>query len=780
MFLNRLNRSFSTRLSLAILSFTVLVFIATFSVSYHFSARTIEQDARDDSENLLEVINLKVTSLLRRVEVVPNNLRWVITNRDLTPEDLYGVTRRVLENNPDICGCAIAFEPNHFQEKGRYFSPYSYRDGDKIRSHQLGSEDYDYFTWEWYEQPKRLDKPCWSEPYFDEGGGEMLMCTYSAPIYDKQGKFIGIFTSDISLEWLTDLINGMKKSDLSYTYMLGQDGTYIVHYLRERILNNTIFDVASQMTDTTVMTLGHRMIAGESGMEVFDNDGVESYAFFAPIENTSWSIGIVLPSDEIFGELYRINKIVFIIAITGLLLLFVLCLSIVSRLTRPLHKFAVSARQIARGNFHAKLPKITSQDEMKELADSFQYMQNELTNYIENLKNTTAAKERMDSELRIARDIQMGMVPTKFPPFPDRKEIDVYAMLRPAKEVGGDLYDYFMEGDNIFFAIGDVAGKGVPASLFMSVTRNLFRATAGHFQNPSEIVSSINNTISETNEANMFVTLLVAVLNLKTGVMKFCNAGHNPPILITPEGKSSYMSMAPNIPVGVMDKFEYKDQEITLSDGTMLLCYTDGVTEAENATQELYGENRLLQTINDSKGLNAQQVVKTVVEHVAKHVQDTPASDDITLLTIGYNKLNSITDMMPQTLTITNNVEEITRMAEFIDAMSEQLQLSPALTMNLQLALEEAVSNVILYAYKEADKTIDITFAKAGNQLEVTITDCGVAFDPTAKEDPDHLNLSVEERPIGGLGIFLIKKLMDSVTYKRENEKNILTIKKTV
>ncbi|MDR0988320.1 MAG: SpoIIE family protein phosphatase [Prevotellaceae bacterium] len=779
MFFTGPNKSFSTRLSLAILSFTVVVFLATFSVFYHFSASYIENDARDDAQVTLETINLHISDVLHQVEAVPKNLSWLVSERDLPPDSCYAITRRVIARNPYICGSAIAFEPNYYKSEGYYFSPYSCRsaDGDSILSMQLGNANYDYFNWSWYSEPKRLNAPLWSEPYYDEGGGEMLMCTYSYPFYNSAGKLIGIFTADIDLTWLTDLINGMKKNDQSYTFMIDGDGKYIVHYLKERILHQTIFGAGEEMTSNTqVADLGRRMIAGSQGMATLDNDGVESFVFYAPVRNTNWSLAIVLPKDEVFNELYHINKVVFFITVIGLLTLFVLCITIVNRLTKPLNKFAASARQIASGIFNAKLPVIHSKDEMWELANSFRHMQNELARYISNLKETTAAKEKIDSELRIAREIQMGMIPNTFPA---HRSIDLFATLKPAKDVGGDLYDFLIEDDYLYFAIGDVAGKGVPASLWMAVTHYLFRASVTHIGAPGAMISFINDTMEENNDSNMFVTLFIGKLHLPTGTLTYCNAGHNPPVLVDPANAATYMEVVPNMPIGILNGFAYQEQSCVLPEKSTLLCYTDGVTEAENRQQELYGEQRLLKVATEAGKLHVQELILAVREDIDQHVQGNVPSDDITLLAVNFKRQDPDAQW-PQTLTMTNQLEETQRMSEYVEHIGEQLELTPGTVMNLQLALEEAITNIILYAYKEQGKDISVTFTKTGNELEVVIEDGGVPFDPTAREDPDHLDAPAEERPIGGLGIFLVKKLMDEVSYRRENDKNVLIMKKKI
>jgi len=769
--LSILRHSFSTRLSFFILLFTTTIFVATFAIFYHFSKRIIEKNEHNESENALKIINLQIEKVLRHVEAVPNNLNWVIASEKILPDAMFSITQNVVRNNPDIYGSAIAFEPYYFKEKGYYFSPYSYRDGDTIHSLQLGNEDYDYFNWEWYSKPKDLGAPCWSNPYYDEGGGQMIMCSYSAPILDRKGAMIGIFTADISLEWLTDMIDEMNSCVRSYTFMLDKNGTYIIHDLRERILNQTIFEVSEEIAEPVVKLIGEDMIAGKQGVQVFNNNGIKSFVFYAPIPRTQWSVGIVLPRDEVFRDLHRINLLLIIVGGFGLIALFLICSKIVKNLTQPLKKFADSARKIALGEFSIELPNIRSKDEMKELHDSFSYMQSELINYIEDLQQTSSDKEKIESELRIARNIQMSMIPKVFSPFPSCSDIDLYAVLNPAKEVGGDLYDFFMDNNKLYFAIGDVSGKGVPASLFMAVTRTLFHAIAAN-ANPDAVMNAINLTLSKNNESNMFVTLLIGVLNINTGIMQYCNAGHNPPVVIAPDGNCSWLELTPNLPVGVARNFLYQMQSITLLAGTALVLYTDGITEAENSKKELYSERRLMETINFNATLSSQELTEAILSNINNHIKENDHSDDIAILVIGYRKNQNKTK---STLVISNNIGDLKKITQFI----ENIGLSGNIAMNINLAIEEAVVNVIRHGYNGSQITedIEISFMCEEDNLIFTITDTGSTFDLTLVDAPD-ITLSAEERSVGGLGILLIKKIMDKVVYRRENGKNILTLVK--
>ena len=439
------------------------------------------------------------------------------------------------------------------------------------------------------------------------------------------------------------------------------------------------------------------------------------------IENTGWNLSIVLPEKEVYGNANRIGGLVLLLQLVGLALLGL----ILHRTARNLYK----------------------------------------------LKNVSETKEKIENELRIASNIQMAMLPKIFPPYPDRQDIDIFASLVPAKEVGGDLFDYFIRDERLYFCIGDVSGKGVPASLVMAVTRSLFRTVSGHEIYPARIVSHMNDSMSEGNDSNMFVTFFVGVLDMTTGVLRYCNAGHNAPLLLH-DGAVKTIDVKPNLPLGVAGGMRFIQQEMTVPSGSALFLYTDGLTEAENIRHELFSERRLLKVAADVSTLSAREQVAGIHEAVRRHVEDAPQSDDLTMLCIRY--LGQPEQVSDRHLILHNDIQQIPQLADFVETIAEESGLSQPLAMSLNLALEEAVTNVIVYAYPEGtDGLVDIEAIIRKDLIRFIISDSGQPFDPTQVEAVD-INLPLEERPIGGLGIHLVRSIMDEVSYERVDGKNHL------
>lgn len=402
------------------------------------------------------------------------------------------------------------------------------------------------------------------------------------------------------------------------------------------------------------------------------------------------------------------------------------------------------------------------------------------------LEETTIEKERIESELRITRDIQMGMVPSVFPAFPDRSDIDLHALMVPAREVGGDLYDFSIQGGKLYFCVGDVSGKGVPACMTMMVVINMFRTFVKEGFPPAYIVTRLNDMLSDGNENCTFVTMFVGQIDLESGSMDYCNAGHTPPVIIDVQ-HPQLMEMETNAPIGLWPGLEYVQEHIGNIKGKPLIVYTDGLTEAENARMEQFSERRMLEVLEWNRFENARQTIELLHREVKSHVSNAIASDDLTMMCIHIKPPRIV---LRKKLTIKNKLEELRRVAVFVEEIGMELKLDGMMLNNLELVLEEAVSNVIFYAYdeggqgardkkRETETGITLVAESDGQELTFILSDQGQAFDPTMKPDVD-TDVNPAERNIGGHGIFIVKNIMNEVTYQRLDGHNLLTMKKNL
>lgn len=777
--------SLTAKLCFYILTLTIVIFVCIAFVFNRYSMQREEMQASRYTSALLQNMIQKIDRKLTEVEQSVTLTVPLVKQHLSESGSMMDIVKEMVWNNSTLIGGSIAFEPGFYPQQGTLFMEYVSLDTlDQVHCKHLGSEAYNYTQMQWYTEAKKLKQGIWSEPYFDEGGGDVMMTTYSLPLLDENGQVYAVLTADVSLEDLVSDINALRPYSDSYSFILSKSGTYLAHPDKEVILNKTFYSRAEDLHSKELMQIGEKMLDEQRGTLRLDLENRDVLACYAPMLRTGWSVCCVCPYDTIMNQLGSTALTMLLILLVGLLLLIVSIRLILVRATRPMVQLADAAYRIAAGNFDAPLPMIDTKDEMRKLHDAFAHMQHSLKRYVEELTETTRSKERIESELHIARTIQMSMIPQIFSPFPEWKDLELYACLHPAKEVGGDFYDFFIRGEKLFFVIGDVSGKGIPASLVMAITRTLFRIMSGSYDSPAKITSMLNHAVSEKNDANMFITMYVGVLDLHSGKLTFCNAGHNSPLLIPPGGACCFQPVKPHLPIGVIDGFPFTDQEVMLEDKTAMLLYTDGLTEAENIRHEQLGEANVAEKVKSCAEMEPQQIVEQLQQQVTEFAGEAEQSDDLTMLCLRFHtpSAQDVDSKKSMELVVSNKLEESSRLYPFLQELGQAFSLPSALLNSLNLALEEALVNSIQYAYPEGKKgtvRLSATWDAATQMLTFVLTDQGVPFDPTKVADAD-TTLSLEERPIGGLGIFLIRQIMDSVTYTYQNSENVLTMSKRI
>ncbi len=430
---------------------------------------------------------------------------------------------------------------------------------------------------------------------------------------------------------------------------------------------------------------------------------------------------------------------------------------------------------------HFKNLDIHTGDEIESLALIIADMEREIKKYVANLTKVTSEKEKISTELNVASQIQEGVLPNVFPAFPGRNDFDIYATMNPAKEVGGDFYDYFLiDDDHLALVIADVSGKGIPAALFMMACKLMISnvATLG-IEDPSIILNKVNEAICKNNPAEMFVTVWLGIMNLKTGLLKAANAGHEYPCIASKDGKFTMVKDKHGLVIGGMEGLNYKTYELQLKEGDGLFVYTDGVTEATNANDELFGNDRLLEALNKDSKANVTQMLDNVKMAIDTFVQDAPQFDDITMLGFRYLGSNGEMSNMEE-LTIEATIDNIPTVTEFVDKKLEEHNCPLKTQTQIDIVIDELFSNIANYAYdpETGPATVRVEVDESEPMaVYITFIDGGKPYDPLKQEDPD-TTLSAEERSVGGLGIFLVKKTMDDITYEYKDGKNILRIKK--
>ena len=570
--------------SLALFVVTLLLLEAISGIHYLYTHNLLD----DELERLaISHLDYKAQTLHHTMNTAEQRMEdylWDIQRNLHDPDSISAVTRRLLPDSGIVEGVCLAFVPDYYPSKGRLFEPYAHRSGDSAIVEQLGNEEHDYTKHPTFQWAVEHRKKTWSDPYvYDSESGPQALTSFAYPLTDGKGNLVAVVGLDVSLSWLGATLNMRQFYPSSFCLFLTPGGQLISG--PSNIDEKWQQEVARLINDSTVKAMPTTIPTAR--MKSFYDKGKDDtgYIYYMQMEHSPyWQVALVCYDKEAFGALYTIRRQMFLVMLAGFLLL----------------GFIV-----------------------------YRYVRNLI-----HLQEADMEKKRISGELRIARDIQKQMLPESFPPFPERHDIDIFGSLEPAKEVGGDLFDFFIRDEHLFFCIGDVSGKGVPSALVMAQTHSLFRMVAGSESDPARMMQAINRISCEGNESNMFVTFFLGVLDLATGHLCYCNAGHDQPFLLRDDAAPVLLSAQANIPLGVFNDFSYEAQEATLAPDTTIFLYTDGLTEAKNLRRKLFGMERITAALTPAA--TCQQLLEGMSEAVRRFVEDAEQSDDLTMLAIRY------------------------------------------------------------------------------------------------------------------------------------------------
>ncbi|MBR1945320.1 MAG: SpoIIE family protein phosphatase [Alphaproteobacteria bacterium] len=568
----------------------------------------------------------------------------------------------------------------------------------------------------------------------------------------------GVIQMGYSAERYAEALKTASADVLADDYILGKDGFIIIS------------------KDDKIISAGHKELKGTTltGSDWnFIKDMPENQillknsVFLMSRQIDSYRLTAVMPKSDVYA--FR-NTILSWAALVYILLLFIVYVFLSALLervvVRGIEKTNTTLEKITEGNLNEKVD-VHSNLEFVSLSNGINTM-------VDTLKEAIAeAAARLDKELEFAREIQHAALPRIFPPYPNKNEFDIFASMTAAKEVGGDFYDFFLLGHNgshIGIVIADVSGKGIPAALFMMSAKTLIKNFAETGMSPAEIFYHTNEKLCENNEAGMFVTAFMGILEIETGKFTYVNAGHNPPLIKRADGGFERMTLKPGFMLGALDSFAYQQSETCLDGGDTIFLYTDGVTEAQNKNLELFGDDRLHDVLNENADKAPKGLLTAVHEAVAAYVDGAEQSDDLTMLALTYH---------PKTLTVPAEIEHQGEVMNFVDEMLKKASASPETIAKTNIVLDEIFTNICHYAYAPAKGTATIRCCVGGTPafMSLVFRDKGKPFNPLNKADPD-ITAKIEDREIGNLGIFMVKQIMDSVEYEYKNEENVLTMVK--
>ena len=633
---SKLSRRITWRVIAIMSFFNVLIIGAMFWSVFRISL--VNSNMR--GQYVVDGIVGKIESMLWAVHISAANNRDEVERNLGSPEQVFDALEREISVN-QLLGCFAAFEPDYFKGQGRWFEAYVYRaDSSRYDRQQIGSPSHDYFNGPWYKKGlsrDRKDLGYLTSPYFDNSIDSSMYCSYVLPIFDRQGRKVGVYGVDLNYLWINKVIAEVEKIIKREFFDIDesiQDRDGVINFSVQFIDSKGNRVLGSDSLDINILKAEQEQVFSNLGMR--DLKGTPYYVNYKPLPYTDWTVAVIQHRDLVFTWGGVLSFFIAFCMVVGSLVIFFFTSWSIRRATKPLGFLSDSAQEVAKGNFDAPLPTFRHNDEVAQLRDSFGTMQQSLKQYMEDLKASTTAKAALESELNIARDIQLSKVPTEFPQRPD---FDIYASMTPAKAVGGDLYDFFVRDNELLFCLGDVCGKGVPAALFMMETRSLFRAYAADEDRPDRIVLKMNKTLNEHNESLMFVTLFVGILDLTTGELRYCNAGHETPLVINKEFKQ--LPFEGVCPVGVVADPPYVMQTVHIEPQTMILVYTDGLDEAMTADKEKIGNERIFNEVScaiQNGQTGPKELIERLKQAVHDFVGDAEQSDDLTLLAIRFGK----------------------------------------------------------------------------------------------------------------------------------------------
>jgi sigma-B regulation protein RsbU (phosphoserine phosphatase) len=551
-------------------------------------------------------------------------------------EEIYAMLVELLERNGELYGACFAMVPEALPAGRTRFAPYVCRDGEGLRSMDL-STAYDYTLpgWDWYDRPVRDGAPWWTEPYFDEGAGNAAMVTCAVPVRAGAGT-VAVQTIDIRLEELQRRLAIPTGLDGATWIILSRNGTFVSVSDESLLLTTTIFDLAARRSLPDLEALGRRMVAGEHGFARYREagDAPPRLASFEPIPSTGWSFAMHVSEAAVVDPVYAALRLRFAAASLVSLLLLGVVLGVAFWISRPIPRLTAAVRELSAGRLDARVGGAQSRDEFGELAAGFNRMVEELERHIDRLTSETAARERVESELRVAREIQLSLLPGTFPAFPGRPEFDLHAANAAARSIAGDFFDFeLVAPDLLYFVIADVSGKGIPAALFMAVTRTLLRNVNRTAASPADMLRIVNRALVQENHNAMFVTVFVGLYEVDTGRVRYANAGHPPPRLLRADGSLRAFGDESGALLGILPDETWPDGQDVLAPGDALVLYTDGVTEARADGRALYGMDRLDKVLRTTPGKPAQEIIDAVVADVARY-EAGHVTDDVTLLVL--------------------------------------------------------------------------------------------------------------------------------------------------
>jgi sigma-B regulation protein RsbU (phosphoserine phosphatase) len=775
-------KSIATRLIVVLTLCSALIMGTSMLFDYQFSRQDILDRVTLESQETVNTVIVDLENLLSGVEGSTLFLGKILEQREYTRAGLMQMLKDIVDNNDYIYGSSIALNPALLEEPLGFAPYYFHQEGILTFANLAGAED-NYQQQAWFLEAKRVGQPLWSEPYFDAGGGEIPMTTYSVPVFrvDPQGQryFYAVVTADVALKTLDGYLRRLRLGQNGFALLLSNNGivlssrnaaSVMKHYLEsassaaDRIIWQELFEQAIARNNPT------RELACE---EINGNCTIR----MAVLETTGWPVGVLYSQREVLQPLHDYEVRTTVLALLSLLIMALAVFLVTRRITQPLSALACAADGFARGELGSPLPHARGGDEVARLIRSFKSMQRDLKGYIENLEEVTASRSRLEGELAAAKEIQMSMLPQGGEATEENQHFSLWAKVRPAKTVGGDLYTYAQTGDMLYICVGDVSDKGVPAALFMAKAISLIQQLQSGLAEPTQGMALLNNALEVGNDNCMFVTLFFGVLDLRNYSLRFASAGHTAPSLYR-NGTVEIVLQNDGAALGLMADLVYEENVLQLSPGDRLAIYTDGIDEAFNVNAEMFGTERFNECLGNAASSSPAVAGTSIFAHIDDFAGKTPQSDDITLLILDIPSSTAAVQSLEQCKSFPLDEQLHSSASRWLEHLLEQAGTQPNVIIELALVLEELATNVRKYSGLTEHDLVEVTLNMTSAAVGLQISDSGKPFNPLLEGHRSPLGADIETAEIGGLGVHLIVQLTDEQNYRREADKNVLRVVK--
>jgi sigma-B regulation protein RsbU (phosphoserine phosphatase) len=615
--------------------FMFLLLFATLTASTlitrYFVYKVMFTSTKDAITSLANEKKYLIDNNLSKVMILGRNLRQIKQDGILNLSEDKSYIENLLRDNRELESVCVATSP----EINDYRTIY-HLDADSLKVINITGTDYQYK--DWFQIPFLTDKEYWTEPWYDEIGSQKMVNSYCLPIRDR-GRITGIIRMDLALQALRDIVLPVRVTKNGYAFLVSNNGTIVTHPADSLIMNYSIFNLAEEYDDQKLRSIGKDMIAAKEGFQELEGDSYFSkhWLYYTPLPSNRWSIVIVMDDNELFADLNYLLLIQIIITFAAFALTAFGIYARTWALNMPLKHLTEAATKIGSGDFDSPLPESSKVYEIQALTDSFAKMQVSLKDYIQNLKLMTEEKNKIFSEVLFASTIQRNLIPSNLAPKQTLEGISAYGILEPAGEIGGDLYDYFMIDEFHFcFGIADVMGKGIVAAMTMTMATTLIRTVAPYYEQPDQILRELNRFLVETNLESSILTIILGIIDLRTGKLCFSNSGHVPLYLRSGNRNVAKFDQTHSTALGVFDNIEIGNQCLQLNPGDEIILFTDGITEAMSSKEVFFGTERLEDVIRTLQNPHPETTAKAILNGVQKFSDLERYHDDITILVLEF------------------------------------------------------------------------------------------------------------------------------------------------